>query len=187
VARPRRQPREGRPPASFQAIWRLVKKVAERAGLPVDEIGPHTLRHAFCDHVARHAGLQVAQAAMGHTNLSTTEIYLSAPSLDELATQMRAVTLTSTRTDFAGGASTATGKHKLVLKPESAARPLKAPTGIEPVAGLSRLLERTNPKYLRHLRSTSDVLCGTPRQLPGIRALAQARGHQPISRGALDD
>jgi site-specific recombinase XerD len=64
-------------PASDQAIWRLVKAVADRAGLPVDEIGPHTLRDAYCDHVARHAGLQVAQQAMGHANLSTTELYLA--------------------------------------------------------------------------------------------------------------
>lgn len=28
-------------PASYEAIWRLVKAVAERAGLPADEIGPH--------------------------------------------------------------------------------------------------------------------------------------------------
>jgi integrase/recombinase XerD len=71
-------------PASFQAIWRLVKQVAARAGVPAD-IGPHTLRHAYCDHVARHAGLQVAQHAMGHANLSTTELYLGQPTLDEIA------------------------------------------------------------------------------------------------------
>ena len=59
--------------ASYQAIWRLVKRVAKRAALPID-VSTHTLRHAYCDHVARHAGLHVAQHAMGHENLATTEI-----------------------------------------------------------------------------------------------------------------
>jgi integrase/recombinase XerD len=106
-------------PASFQAIWRLVKSVTGRAGLPVAEIGPHTLRHAYCDHVARHAGLQVAQAAMGHATLSTTELYLSTPTLDEVAQAMRHVTLGTEQTFQVSG--------------DGAAKPEEAPTGIEPV------------------------------------------------------
>jgi hypothetical protein len=96
-----------------------VKGVVERAGLPVDEIGPHTLRHAYCDHVARHAGLQVAQAAMGHADLSTTEGYLSTPTLDELATAMRNITLGT--------------EHMLLGSENSVASQEEAPTGIEPV------------------------------------------------------
>lgn len=57
-------------PASYQAIWRLVKTIIDRAGIAAN-VTPHTLRHAYCDHVARHAGLQVAQQAMGHANLAT--------------------------------------------------------------------------------------------------------------------
>jgi integrase/recombinase XerD len=106
-------------PASFQAIWRLVKAVTERAGLPAAEVGPHTLRHAYCDHVARHAGLQVAQAAMGHATLSTTELYLSSPTLDEVAQAMRHVTLGTEQTFQVPG--------------NGAAQPEEAPTGIEPV------------------------------------------------------
>jgi integrase/recombinase XerD len=106
-------------PASYQAIWRLVKAVVGRAGLPVDEIGPHTLRHAYCDHVARHAGLQVAQQAMGHANLSTTELYLGTPTLDEIAVAMRNVTLGTEQTFQVSG--------------NGAAKPEEAPTGIEPV------------------------------------------------------
>jgi integrase len=105
-------------PASEQAIWRLVKKVAQRAGIPAD-IAPHTLRHAYCDHVARHAGLQVAQAAMGHANLSTTELYLCQPTLDEVAVAMRNVTL--------GTEQTFQGQQLSTTHPD------KAPTGIEPV------------------------------------------------------
>ena len=89
-----------------------------RAGIPAD-IATHTLRHAYCDHVARHAGLQNAQAAMGHAHLSTTELYLSKPTLDELAASMRNVRLKSERA--------------FQVVPETATNPDKAPTGIEPV------------------------------------------------------
>jgi integrase/recombinase XerD len=105
-------------PASYQAIWRLVKQVASRAGIPAD-IGPHSLRHAYCDHVARHAGLQVAQQAMGHANLSTTELYLGTPTLDEIAHAMRNVTL---------------GAEQTFQEAENQpSKPVEAPTGIEPV------------------------------------------------------
>jgi integrase/recombinase XerD len=105
-------------PASYQVIWRLVKDVASRAGIPA-EVGPHTLRHAYCDHVARHAGLQVAQQAMGHANLSTTELYLGTPTLDEIAHAMRNVTL---------GA-----EHTFQEAENQPATTEEAPTGIEPV------------------------------------------------------
>ena len=105
-------------PASHQSIWRGVKTVASRAQIPA-EIGPHTLRHAYCDHVARHAGLQAAQAAMGHANLSTTELYLGQPTLDELAHAMRHVTLA--------------GEQTFQEAEDSATEPVEAPTGIEPV------------------------------------------------------
>ena len=107
-------------PASEQAIWRLVKKVAARAQIHAS-IATHTLRHAYCDHVARHAGLQVAQQTMGHANLATTELYLSKPTLDEIATAMRPVTLgTQPEHVFQGQAN-------------RAANPEEAPTGFEPV------------------------------------------------------
>jgi site-specific recombinase XerD len=63
---------------------------------------PHTLRHAYCDHVARHAGLQVAQQTMGHANLATTELYLSQPTLDEISHAMRHVTLGTGEHTFQG-------------------------------------------------------------------------------------
>jgi site-specific recombinase XerD len=42
---------------TYQAIWRLVKTVADCAGIPA-EIGAHTLRRAYCDRLAKHAGLR---------------------------------------------------------------------------------------------------------------------------------
>ncbi len=76
-------------PASREIIKRMVTRVAERAGI-VATIHPHLLRHAFGDHVARHAGLRTAQALMGHTSVSTTaSIYVGRPSLDEIAANVR--------------------------------------------------------------------------------------------------
>lgn len=66
-------------------LYKLVKRVGERAGLG-HEIGPHTLRHAFGDHIARYAGLRAAQAMLGHASVATTEqSYVGRVSLDELA------------------------------------------------------------------------------------------------------
>jgi site-specific recombinase XerD len=72
-------------PISDGGLHKLVKRVGRRAGLAV-EIGPHTLRHAFGDHVTRQAGLKVAQELMGHASSATTEsAYTGRATLDELA------------------------------------------------------------------------------------------------------
>lgn len=72
-------------PATRTTLARLVRKVADRAGI-VGDVHPHTLRHAFGDHIAKYAGLRVAQELMGHADVSTTQrVYTSRPDLDELA------------------------------------------------------------------------------------------------------
>jgi site-specific recombinase XerD len=72
-------------PASAQFVWRIVIDVARRAGIK-QHIHPHLLRHAFGDHIARHAGLHVAQALLGHATVDTTaSTYVGKPTLDELA------------------------------------------------------------------------------------------------------
>jgi integrase len=72
-------------PISPAGLYKLVKRVGARAGFGA-EIGPHTLRHAFGDHVARYAGLRAAQAMLGHASVQTTEeAYTGRVSLDELA------------------------------------------------------------------------------------------------------
>jgi integrase len=71
-------------PSSPQAIWRTVQDVAKRAGIAA-HIHPHLLRHAFGDHVAKHAGLRAAQALLGHSSVDTTaSTYVDKPGLDEL-------------------------------------------------------------------------------------------------------
>ena len=71
-------------PCSPQALWRLVELVGRRAGIAA-HIHPHLLRHAYGDHVARYAGMRNAQFLLGHADVATTETYVGAPTLDELA------------------------------------------------------------------------------------------------------
>lgn len=74
--------REG--PMTGAGMHKLVERVGRAAGLDV-EIGPHTLRHAFGDHVARYAGLRAAQEMLGHVNVATTEAsYTGRVSVEEL-------------------------------------------------------------------------------------------------------
>jgi integrase/recombinase XerD len=65
-------------PLTASAIWRIVKKAAQRAALEMP-VSPHWLRHAHASHALdRGAPIHLVQATLGHASITTTGRYLHA-------------------------------------------------------------------------------------------------------------
>ena len=66
----------GEKPLSRVRLYQILKDLAVAAGVPPGRVSPHVLRHAFATHLLSHgADIRAVQTMLGHSDISTTQIY----------------------------------------------------------------------------------------------------------------
>lgn len=128
---------------SQQYLWSMMAELGRRAEL-AGPIGAHSLRHAFTNHIARATRVEVAQALLGHADISTTRGYMSDPTLDDLADAVRGVRYFSGEQTFQGSL----GLARIPLTP---------PAGFEPAVQSPRAVERRLAVFIRRLGQSPAV------------------------------
>lgn len=59
-----------------ESVWRIFKKYLRKSGEVDQDVSPHVLRHSFATHMLQNgAGLREVQTLLGHSSISTTEVY----------------------------------------------------------------------------------------------------------------
>ncbi|WKF11080.1 site-specific tyrosine recombinase XerD [Cutibacterium acnes] len=61
---------------SRQSAWAVIRRAGEAAGLDVEHLSPHSLRHSYATHLLDGgADVRVVQELLGHSSVTTTQIY----------------------------------------------------------------------------------------------------------------
>ena len=83
-------------PLSYKAVYKRLKKLAERAGIDPRRVRPHVLRHAFATEALRRGmSLSALQKILGHSSLRITQLYLHLSDEDVVMEYNRAFSVIS--------------------------------------------------------------------------------------------
>lgn len=59
-------------------VWRFLRIAAKKAGIPLEKVHPHVIRHSFATHMLQGgANLMTIKELMGHASIATTQVYLT--------------------------------------------------------------------------------------------------------------